>query len=56
MQMYDKFHQLMLTLHYLMFKMRDLMHFVHKITDFQHFPSLYSDFFIIKVHFFEKNT
>ena len=43
-------------LRYFMFKMREIRQFIHKITDFQHFPPLNSKFFIRKVHYFGKNS
>ena len=45
MQKYNIFLQVMSNLRYFMFKMREIMHFVHKITHFQHFPPLKSKFF-----------
>ena len=37
MQRYDKIHQVMFNMRFLMFKMRDLSHFEPKITHFKHF-------------------
>ena len=45
MQKYNDFFQTMSNYRYLMFKMRDLSHFKHKITYFKHFAGPNSKFF-----------
>ena len=54
MQKYNKFRQLMLTYRYLMFKMREITHFKHKITYFIHFAHQKCMFFTNNLVYFEK--
>ena len=54
MQKYNKFRQLMLTYRFLMFKMREITHFKHKITHITHFAHQKSMFFAIIILYLKK--